>query len=75
MLTGSQKELNPVLKGFKVYAAKVKPEGTHADYVIDHSSLVYLVDRHGKFIDFFPHTTDPTLMAKKIQDYLVKEYE
>lgn len=74
MLTGSQKELNPVIKGFKVYAVKVKPEGTKADYVMDHSSLVYLLDRQGNFIDFFPHSTPPNIIAQKIQEHLTAEH-
>ncbi|WP_032112480.1 SCO family protein [Candidatus Paracaedibacter symbiosus] len=70
-LTGTHPELDPVLKAYKVYAAKAKPDGTMADYLMDHSALVYLVDRNGKFVDYFPHTTNPAQMAKLIQKQLI----
>lgn len=72
MLTGTQQQLDPVLKAFKVYAQKMTPEGTQADYVMDHSALIYLMDRQGKFIAFFPHTTPGEEMAKKIQSLIFK---
>lgn len=75
MLTGSQQQLDPVIKAFKVYAVKSKPQGTEADYLIDHSALVYLMDRQGKFIDFFPHTTPPAQIAQKIRKHLLNEFQ
>lgn len=71
MLTGTKEQLNPVLKSYKVYAVKAKPDGTMADYLMDHSALVYLVDREGKFVDYFPHTTEPDKIAKIIQKHLL----
>lgn len=72
-LTGTPKELDPVMKAYKVYTSKVKPEGTEADYIMDHSALIYLIDREGNFIDFFPHTTNPAQIANKIRKHLLKE--
>lgn len=69
MLTGEEKEINPVLKAYKVYAVKAKPDGTMADYLMDHSALVYLMDRNGKLVDYFPHTTEPDEMAKIIRNH------
>jgi protein SCO1/2 len=71
MLTGTKQQLDPVFKSYKVYVAKAKPEGTMADYLMDHSALVYLLDRNGKFVDYFPHTTDPGEIAKIIQSHLL----
>lgn len=73
MLTGTQQQLDPVLKSYRVYAAKAKPDGTMADYLMDHTSLVYLMDRNGKLIDLFSHNTSPEEIAKKIQAHLIKE--
>jgi cytochrome oxidase Cu insertion factor (SCO1/SenC/PrrC family) len=72
-LTGTDQQLAPVLKSFKVYTSKVKPEGTEADYLMDHSALIYLMDRQGKFVDFFPHTTSPAVIANKIRKHLMDE--
>lgn len=72
-LTGTQNQLDPVIKSYNVYAAKARPDGTIADYVMDHSSLVYLMSREGKLIDFFPHTEDPKKIADRISRFLVKD--
>jgi cytochrome oxidase Cu insertion factor (SCO1/SenC/PrrC family) len=72
-LTGSQEQLQPVLKAFKVYAVKAKPDGTLADYLMDHSALIYLMDRSGQLVDFCPHTTEPEAIAAMIRKHLLKE--
>jgi cytochrome oxidase Cu insertion factor (SCO1/SenC/PrrC family) len=73
MLTGTPQEVGTVLKSYKVYAAKAKPDGTMADYLIDHSTMIYLMDRQGHFVKSFPHTTPPEELAKAITMMLAKE--
>lgn len=73
MLTGSQKSIENALKAYNVYAAKAKPDGTMADYLMDHSSLVYLMDRDGQLVDYFPHTESPKKIAGRIQNHLLSE--
>jgi cytochrome oxidase Cu insertion factor (SCO1/SenC/PrrC family) len=75
MLTGAPAEIATVLKMYKVYAAKAKPDGTMADYLMDHSTLIYLLDRQGQFIKSFPHTISPDELAKAITHILVQEKE
>lgn len=75
MLTGTPQEVTPVLKSYKVYAAKAKPDGTMADYLIDHSTMIYLMNRQGHFVKSFPHTTPPEELAKAVTMMLVKERE
>ncbi len=72
-LTGTREQINPVLKAYKVYAVKAKPDGTMADYLVDHSALIYLMDRQGKLVAFFPHTTEPETIAQKIRQLLLEE--
>jgi protein SCO1/2 len=73
MLTGTPSEIAAVLKSYKVYAAKAKPDGTMADYLMDHSTLIYLIDREGHFVKSFPHTTPPEELAKAITLLLAGE--
>jgi protein SCO1/2 len=54
-LTGSAEQIRRVALAYKVYYAKHPPDSQ--DYVIDHSSFVYLVDKAGKYIGFFPSGT------------------
>lgn len=74
-LTGSQEEINPVLEAYKVYTMRARPDGTMADYLIDHSAFVYLMDRSGNLISFFPHTSDPQVMAQTVREHLLKEHQ
>jgi protein SCO1/2 len=73
LLTGTQVQLDPVMKAYKVYAAKATPDGTMADYLMDHSTMIYLVDREGKFLEFFPHTTEPQKIAETLHQRLIQE--
>jgi protein SCO1/2 len=73
-LTGTPQQLAPVFKAYKVYASKVNPqETTREDYVMDHSTLIYLMDREGKLIDFFPHSTPSDKIFEKLQKHLISE--
>jgi cytochrome oxidase Cu insertion factor (SCO1/SenC/PrrC family) len=51
-----------VAGAYKVYYAKYPPGS--AEYVIDHSSFIYLVDENGKYIGFFP----PGRMADRVME-------
>jgi protein SCO1/2 len=72
-LTGSEEAVKQVLQAYKVYAVKAKPDGTMADYLIDHSALIYIMGRDGKLVGFFPHTTEPEVIAKNLRTYLIQE--
>jgi len=73
MFTGTSQEISSTLKLYKVYAAKTKPDGTMADYLMDHSTMIYLMDRQGRFIKSFPHTTNSSELAKALTMILMDE--
>ena len=73
LLTGPQKEIDTAIKAYNVYAAKARPDGTIAEYLMDHSSLVYLMDRDGKLVDFFAHTEEPQKIADRISRFLIQD--
>ena len=47
-LTGSPEAVAKVISGFRVYAKKVPLKD--GDYTMDHTALIYLMDRDGKFV-------------------------
>jgi protein SCO1 len=47
-LTGSPQEIAEVEKAYRVYAKKVPLEG--GGYTMDHSAIVYLMDKDGRFV-------------------------
>lgn len=73
MLTGNPVEIHSVLKSYKVYAAKAKPDGTMADYLMDHSTLIYLMDPQGRFLKSFPHSMPSEELAKALNAELFKK--
>lgn len=72
-LTGTQTNVNQAIKNYKVYAQKAKPDGTYADYLMDHSTLIYIMDRKGNFIESLSHTTDPQKISNALKRILIEE--
>lgn len=68
-LTGSREEVDAAATLYRVYHAKVK-SGSDSDYLVDHSSFVYLMGRDGNFLTMFRGATDPQIIAETITDYL-----
>lgn len=50
-LTGSEKQIKDVADKFKIYYAKV--DNDSHDYMMDHSSFIYLMNQDGKYIKHF----------------------
>ena len=69
-LTGSAEQIARMARAYKVYYAKY-PLGS-PDYVIDHSSFIYLVDRSGRYIGFFPPGTTADRMIEMSRPYLTE---
>jgi cytochrome oxidase Cu insertion factor (SCO1/SenC/PrrC family) len=69
-LTGSAEQIRRVALAYKVYYTKYPPG--NPDYVIDHSSFVYLVDEDGKYIGFFPPGTTADRMVEIMRQHLSK---
>ena len=71
-LTGSEAQVRAVARAYKVHRRKVnlsEPEDAN-DYLVDHSSITYLMGPDGGFVTLFPHGTEPEFMAEAIRRYL-----
>jgi protein SCO1/2 len=66
-LTGSQAQIDKVIKEYRVYAAPQKTGGN--DYLVDHSSYFYLLDLQGTF----RNVLDPSLSGEELAERLRKE--
>jgi len=69
-LTGSEPDINKVISDYKVYAQKMKPQDSSIDYLIDHTSIIYIYDRKGNFINSFNHKTAPDQIVNILTPYL-----
>lgn len=64
-LTGTADEVAAAAKAYRVYYAKAGKSGA-ADYLMDHSSNIYLMDPQGRFIKHFSYTTDANALAEAL---------
>jgi protein SCO1/2 len=51
---------------YRVYYAKVENKDDPASYLMDHSSIVYLMGADGKFLKHFTYSTDAKALADGI---------
>lgn len=64
-LTGTQDQIEAVKSAYKVYSQKVPTPESAGDYTVDHSDIIYLMDKDGKFVEvFFGKTTVPEMAAR-----------
>jgi cytochrome oxidase Cu insertion factor (SCO1/SenC/PrrC family) len=68
-LTGSAEQVDAAEKDYRVYAKKVT-EASKADYLMDHSSFIYLMDRNGKLAALISPGVEPDAMAAAIRRHL-----
>jgi protein SCO1 len=66
--TGDQKAIDAVEKGYRVYAKKVPTKD--GDYSMDHTALVYLMDKQGRFVAPFKLDRKPEQAAADLRRYL-----
>ncbi len=67
-LTGTRAQVDAALKTFRVYAKKVPQE--NGEYSMDHSAIIYLMDRQGRFVSALNLQQAPEAVAKEIQRYM-----
>ena len=67
-LTGTPEQVEAVTKAYKAYAKKVPLDG--GEYTVDHSAIVYLMDREGRFVAPFNLKRPADESAKDLRRYL-----
>jgi cytochrome oxidase Cu insertion factor (SCO1/SenC/PrrC family) len=74
-LTGSADAIRKAADAYKVYYARVDPpkESVKQDngyYTVDHTAYIYLMDREGNYLGFFPPGTSADRMVEIIRPRL-----
>ncbi len=68
-LTGDQASINQAIKEYRVYAKKVPLKD--GDYTMDHTAVVYLMDKSGNFVAPFDLTKQsPEAAAAQLRKYM-----
>jgi len=68
-MTGTPDELKKVEREYHVYVAKVPQSGSD-DYLIDHSSIIYVMGADGRYLGQIPTGLPPKVMANSLQRFL-----
>ncbi len=68
-LTGSAEQTAAAARAYRIYFQKAS-HGDEADYLVDHSSFVYLMGRDGRYLAHFGPDVTADAMAAAIKKYL-----
>ena len=75
-LSGGEAEIAALAKLYRVHRRKLAPPAAAKDqdnYIVDHSSLKYLMGPDGQFRTLIPHSVSAARMAEIVLGYLAKE--
>jgi protein SCO1/2 len=67
-LTGTPADIEAVKAAYRVFAQKVDPQANPQNYLVDHSSLIYLMNPQGEYVTHFGMGTAPDEMATRLAD-------
>lgn len=70
LLTGSAQAVAEATRNYRVYYKVNGDPAKEPNYLVDHSALIYLMDREGRFLTHFTHETSPGKMAAAIRRHL-----
>lgn len=69
-LTGSAEQVAAMAGAYRIFYARQENKERPSDYLMDHSSIVYLMGPDGKFLKHFTYTTDAKALAQGIAEAL-----
>ena len=72
MLWGSHEALKPIMASYKVFAQKVEDDSM-SDYLVDHSTFIYILNKKGEVVDVMPHTTPGDEIFRSINNQLFQQ--
>ena len=66
-LTGTPEQIAQTARLYRVYFGRAKDEREEStEYLMDHSSIIFLMDPDGQYVTHFTHATTPEKMAEKL---------
>jgi cytochrome oxidase Cu insertion factor (SCO1/SenC/PrrC family) len=67
-LTGSTEQVGQATKAYRIYSQKVEDESA-SSYLMDHTSIIYLMGPKGEYLTFFPHGSSPESIADGLKKW------
>lgn len=71
-LTGTEEQVREAAAQYRV-VYRINDEDDPENYLVDHSSIIYLMGSDGRFVDVFAHGSDPASVASRLQQFLEEE--
>ncbi len=69
-LTGTPEEIRAAARAYRVYFKKDASEGDGDDYLVDHTSLIYVMGPDGAYVAHFTFGTPPDEIAARLSALL-----
>jgi cytochrome oxidase Cu insertion factor (SCO1/SenC/PrrC family) len=69
-LTGSPEQVHAMARAWRVFYEKRDNKAAPKDYLMDHSSFIFLMGSDGKFIKHFNYTTDAKAFGEQLLEAL-----
>ncbi|MBL4613436.1 MAG: SCO family protein [Magnetovibrio sp.] len=69
-LTGTQAQVKAAARAYKTFFAKVNADDPDGNYLMDHSSITYVMGPDGLYVAHFSHATPAEAMAKRLAELL-----
>lgn len=66
-MTGTPEQIASAAKAYRVYYAKAEDDSS-SDYLMDHSSIFYLMGPDGKYVKHFTHNDDSNTIATALAE-------
>lgn len=67
-LSGTRAQTQAIERAYRVYAKKAP--GEHGDYAMDHTAIIYLMDKDGHFVSAFDVDRPAKVAAAELEKYL-----
>lgn len=71
-LTGSRNQVSRAAQAYRIYSKKAEAGHGPDEYLVDHSSYIYLIAPDGDYITHFDHGTTPKEMSRRLS-HLVRK--
>lgn len=71
-LTGTQAQIDQAVAAYRVYAKRVDDPQSAAGYTMDHSSIIFLMDKDGQYVTLFADSNTPDEIAERLNVFLKK---
>ncbi len=69
-LTGTSGDIAAVVKAYRGYHRINGDPSTNPNYLVDHTTLIYVMDRQGRFLTQFTHETPPERIVAALKPHL-----